>query len=1624
MKYSKFFPLFILLSFSLVAYPTQDASATSRIAFDNSDISLGSSNVCVVNALDVAVDDVVVLMFGDGGFVTGAEPTIADEDTNTWVQRFNADDDTQQAESYLFTSVITTANVANDITITWVGAGTYLCAGHVYSGVDPLDPVFQVNGAILNTSQTIQRIMTPDNIDNIMVGICQSDWNSAHTQTFDSTTTGTERHELNQGGGDKMGMSTIDMVAFTDVTQKEWTCDDAQSNRDISSIMVELNNSPVNPVDPMTMTDLVSTPTHNFELDPMTMTDVMTPTKAVSFTIENPMTMTDVVTASIVLFHDEEDPMSMTDEQHYDISIIIENPMTMTDSVSTPTHNFPLDPMTMTDIVTFDTRRIAPLLTYYEENTVCTNNVSSNTDIVRVTDLTDFDFISGRSYLIMASARFLPDDATTDSAEVRLLHGTTEFEGSANNIDPQNGGGGGCGTGNPVFPHTWMTVWEPTGAEADEDIVLQAVPQGGTNMFFDQGQITIIEISERFDKDRDWFFNEQTADNDLGLSWDTPNDATITFTPFNSNDKWLIMCTNQLDPDSITRSLQSRLNLITDNDVTYQQNDAMDNSVLGQLLHTFVRPVVVESTSHTFECEAQISSSGDSSQRLYSSIFAINLDKFNEDEGHYEITSQAVPDIAPDYQLMDSFTFAPDHTADYLVLACVNLETANLSDSYFGLRYQANNVDQPPSQTTQNLSPADANEAGGQWNFCSISIEPYTRAVAVTIDIDGSDCAGCGNQHADRTIQFVSLEDGFVDIENPMTMTDNVDTVHDTGGVDNFETIEDPLTMTDDQRVDVSIIIENPMTVTDDERFDVSIGLDNPITMTDDMNMIERTRFTSPENPITMTDEQHYDITVTPEDPMTITDDQRLDISIRIENPMTVTDDQRFDTSIKLDNPITMTDVVTAFKEIDDLEQDPITMTDNQRFDISIIIENPMTMTDVALAERTAFATLENPLTLTDEQTYDISIIIENPMTMTDVMTPTKEVSVTIENPMTMTDDQRLDTSIRLDNPITMTDDMNMIERTRFTSPENPITITDDQRYDISIIIENPITMTDDQRFDTSIRLDNPITMTDDVTPVKFKLNIEEDPITMTDDQRFDISIRNDDPVTMTDIVNTVHQKQDDEQDPITMTDIMTPIKMVNTNPVNPITLTDVQRYDISIIIENPMTVTDDQRLDTSILIENPITMTDDMNMIDLTKFATLENPLTLTDDQRYDISIIIENPMTVTDEQHYDTSIRLDNPITMTDDERFDTSIRLDNPITMTDDMNMIDRTAFADLENPLTLTDEQRLDISIRLENPMTVTDDQRFDTSIRLDNPMRMTDIMTPDHTEAGGIDNFETIENPMTLTQILTLLCVGVCPEFPLPPSGGGGDPTPIDPDSDNDGVIDSADACPLVFGLGADGCPIPVEEPLDELPLLDLTFPLEFNELDIVDDFIILETQFPQPQVEDLGIRWLSDEQITITSIEIGQSPFEIKVENIPVTIGDDSFGFTQTQLIYTVQEPDKICGVNTTLDCLDEVTYEIPVKITGISDGKTIIADGSITIDNSGRTNPYWLALFGLVAVPILALLFWKRRKVKPKKKSLLKITNSKTVKDQKEKTKALKSGTTRKLLKDEKSSVLRIKIK
>ncbi len=493
-----------------------------------------------------------------------------------------------------------------------------------------------------------------------------------------------------------------------------------------------------------------------------------------------------------------------------------------------------------------------------------------------------------------------------------------------------------------------------------------------------------------------------------------------------------------------------------------------------------------------------------------------------------------------------------------------------------------------------------------------------------------------------------------------------------------------------------------------------------------------------------------------------------------------------------------------------------------------------------------------------------------------------------------------------------------------------------------------------------------------------------------------------------------------------------TPTNAFTQTFTDPMSWNDDIRIDLTKVFNDTMSMPDDIRLDLSKNFTDPFSWNDDIRL-DLTK--VFNDTMSMPDDIRLDLSKNFTDPMSMPDDIRLDLSKNFTDPMSWDDDIRLDLTKVFNDTMSMPDEVLIMIMINFTD---PMSMNDDIRLDFSKNITNAFSWTDDIRIDLTKVFNDTMSMPDDIRLDLSKNftdpfSWTDDINTLrtfirpfDDPISWTDTINTFTTFASPPIVIPPpvvTGGGaggqaGVSSPTIPDSDQDGIPDESDQCPLepeTFNQfqDADGCPDSLDRP-EPITIADLGFPFEFNELSVIDDFINLETDSPQSQVEDLGIRWLGDEPITITSIQFSESPFEFQTQDIPVTFGNSQFGFSQMQLIYTIQEPDKLCGNTFSFDCIDEITYEIPVTITGEVRGKIVMSTGSITVDNSNRFNPFWLVGIFLVGLPISAFFVFRARSINsnPTAKTKLKVTQAPANKKVTLKTaKPQKAGTTRKLL-------------
>ena len=159
-----------------------------------------------------------------------------------------------------------------------------------------------------------------------------------------------------------------------------------------------------------------------------------------------------------------------------------------------------------------------------------TQQTVTGTTYGTVATLSSALFVPGRKYLIVAN--FIQGGVGAGfSVFGKLVHGSTDFNNAVQFM-------GLAGTGS-FYDYSYLTVWT---AVAGESITLQiktnSAPDTATA---DQITIFAMEISEKLNESKDWFYSEVVADTSISIGNPTvTNNASATFTPDNAGDDWLV----------------------------------------------------------------------------------------------------------------------------------------------------------------------------------------------------------------------------------------------------------------------------------------------------------------------------------------------------------------------------------------------------------------------------------------------------------------------------------------------------------------------------------------------------------------------------------------------------------------------------------------------------------------------------------------------------------------------------------------------------------------------------------------------------------------------------------------------------------------------------------------------------------------------------------------------------------------------------------------------------------------------------------------------------------------------------------------------------------------------------
>ena len=325
--------------------------------------------------------------------------------------------------------------------------------------------------------------------------------------------------------------------------------------------------------------------------------------------------------------------------------------------------------------------------------------------------IADTEFTNGDDYLVLVRAAVGGSVNTTDY-EFQLAHGGTAFADTVMTFRPSVAEG----TARWVY---W--TWVKWTAVAGEAITFEQRTLTSTSTVH-ANHITMFALNLSDLAAADHQFAERTTDDGLSTTWLAG--ASITWTPDNANDDWLVFTTSTISASNTIHSGESRQDLdgAAVNDLMISSENDISTA---DFVHTLATVYTLSAASHTIE-EQSRENTGTSMTREYSAIIAIRLNAFEDHFNGFTITT--VDLSATDwFDELETETFTPTQTGDFLCLAFYIFDTAS-TNTGANVRLQVDQSDEPgASEQTDDVIP---------YNRGFDSINEYAMPMFARLNLD------------------------------------------------------------------------------------------------------------------------------------------------------------------------------------------------------------------------------------------------------------------------------------------------------------------------------------------------------------------------------------------------------------------------------------------------------------------------------------------------------------------------------------------------------------------------------------------------------------------------------------------------------------------------------------------------------------------------------------------------------------------------------------------------------------------------------------------------------------------------------------------------------------------------
>ena len=341
-------------------------------------------------------------------------------------------------------------------------------------------------------------------------------------------------------------------------------------------------------------------------------------------------------------------------------------------------------------------------------------------------------FNTDDEYLIIATCQF-GCDSGQEKADVRLVHGSTEFDGS---LRRHEFAARKPGLDYGYSSYMYMTMYAPSTAEVVK-IQYRRQDSDAVDARLDQVCIFVINLTEDLTENTDWWYSESTSTQDISMSYGDV--VSKTFTPTNAGDH-LVIFGGQNNVGSTGINYYYRLKAtgtVSTSEPEYQR-EAEDSQEKRGFYGMRVLDFDVESQSISLQAKDD----DYIHQVLFANVFILDLSAF---DGHSVSTyTSAQTSLTDTFSELDSVTHNKTSGNHFVLSTPRKSYVSGTGDRRsMTIRLQDPSSDTPEGTTGSSWTndDRDINTAEGDSNTTDtdpahvMTVEPQTASTDYVVDV-------------------------------------------------------------------------------------------------------------------------------------------------------------------------------------------------------------------------------------------------------------------------------------------------------------------------------------------------------------------------------------------------------------------------------------------------------------------------------------------------------------------------------------------------------------------------------------------------------------------------------------------------------------------------------------------------------------------------------------------------------------------------------------------------------------------------------------------------------------------------------------------------------------------------